>query len=60
MARRLAHRSIRFAEVMINWAKKTVQVVSFTALSDPEKKIPFPIVNNDTKGLCRKFSCVDD
>ena len=39
---------LRFDEVKIDWAKKTVQVVGFTTLSDSDRKIPFPIVNNAT------------
>jgi len=40
---------LRFDEMKIDWEKKTVQVVDFTTLSDPDTKVPFPIVNNDTK-----------
>ena len=40
---------LRFDEVQIDWDKQTIQVVRFTTLSDPEKKIPFPIVHNDTR-----------
>ncbi|MCP9773956.1 esterase-like activity of phytase family protein [Synechococcus sp. Tobar12-5m-g] len=40
---------LSFDEMKIDWEKKTVQVVDFTTLSDPDTKVPFPIVNNDTK-----------
>lgn len=39
---------LRFHEVSIDWASKTVTHVKFTGLSDPDRKITFPIVNNDT------------
>ena len=39
---------LRFDEVKVDFSTGKVEVVGFTGLSDPDKKIPFPIVNNDT------------
>jgi len=40
---------LRFYEVSIDFDRGSVEVIGFTQLSDPDKHIPFPIVNNDTE-----------
>lgn len=40
---------LRFDEVNVNFDEGSVEVISFNQLSDPDKHIPFPIVNNDTE-----------
>ncbi|NWG15583.1 MAG: esterase-like activity of phytase family protein [Chloroflexi bacterium] len=39
---------LRFYEVRVDFADGSVEVLGFTQLSDPNKVIPFPIVNEDT------------
>ncbi len=39
---------LRFYEVKVDFESGSVEVVNFTQLSDPNRLIPFPIVNNDT------------
>lgn len=39
---------LRFQEVAVDFEAGSVEVVGYTSLSDPDKKIPFAIVNNDT------------
>jgi glycerophosphoryl diester phosphodiesterase len=41
--------NLRFYEVSVNFATGKVEVGTFTQLSDPGKKVPFTIVNNDAK-----------
>jgi glycerophosphoryl diester phosphodiesterase len=39
---------LRFYEVKPDFAKGSVEVIGFMQLSDPDKKVPFAITNNDT------------
>ncbi len=39
---------LRFYEVRPDWDKGTVEVLGFRQLSDPNRVVPWPIVNNDT------------
>lgn len=41
---------LRLYELNIDWAAGTVGVVGFIQLSDPNRLIPFPIINNDAEG----------
>lgn len=40
--------NLRWYEVKVDFEQSSVDVMGFTQLSDPDKLIPFPIVNNDT------------
>jgi hypothetical protein len=41
--------NLRFHEVKIDFDKGSVELVRFVELSDPDKQVPFPITNNDSK-----------